>query len=323
MKKITLTIIIIILIFEILMFPQMAMSYAATGLSLWFDNMIPALFPFMVISGLIIRLDLVQHILVFLHPVLYKIFHTNPYCEYACVMGFLCGYPMGAVIVRDLLSEHKISVKQADYLLCFCNNIGPVFFFSLVLPLFDGYQALLLTGMYIIPFVYGIFMRYSFYKKAFTGDCCRNSIISDISKNDVTTPKNYSFHHAFTDSINQAVSSSLYLGACMIFFNMLRFIPSLIFRGNSTVQAFISWLLEVNGALNLTGEIYAEINSFGALSMLPFLAIGGLSCMCQTAGILSGTGCNLKQHFIHKGIQALLWLILTLLWLLIEFQLLD
>lgn len=315
MKKISLTLIIIVLIFEILMFPKEAMSYAATGLTLWFDNMIPALFPFMVISGLIIRLDLVQHILVFVHPILYKIFRTNPYCEYACVMGFLCGYPMGAVIVRDLLSEEKINHKQADFLLSFCNNIGPVFFCSLVLPFFREYQVLLLTGMYGIPFIYGIIMRYSVYRKTFSDTVNTSYIISAKNNITVTSQNPYSFHHAFTDSINQAVSSSLYLGACMIFFNMLRFLPAHFFHNNLWIQAISSWLLEVNGALHLTCEIYSKHNSVWTLYLLPFLAIGGLSCMCQTAGILSATKCNLKQHFIHKGIQTLLWLLLMLLWL--------
>ncbi len=290
------------------------MSYAATGLTLWFDNMIPALFPFMVISGLVIRLDLAPCITAFLHPLFYKIIRTNHYCEYACVMGFLCGYPMGAIIVRDLLAEHKITDKQANFLLSFCNNIGPVFFCSLVLPLFDGYQALLLTGMYVIPLLYGIIMRYTFYKNAFpsvdTGKTLtENSHIQNSSKN------NTGFNDAFTESINQAVSASLFLGACMIFFNMLRFLPANFLHDNIMIQAILSWLLEVNGAISLTGEIYSEGNYLLSLCLLPFLAVGGLSCMCQTIGILGSTNCNLKHHFIHKGIQSILWLLLTLLWL--------
>lgn len=314
MKKISLALIIIVLIFEILMFPKEAMAYAATGLTLWFDNMIPALFPFMVISGLVVRLDLAPCILAVLHPFLYKIFRTNHYCEYALVMGFLCGYPMGAVIVRDLLAEQKITEKQADFLLSFCNNIGPVFFCSLVLPLFEGYQALLIAGMYAIPLLYGIFMRYTVYKNAFIA----SSVITDSKKNNILqseTQNHTKFNDAFTESINQAVSSSLFLGACMIFFNMLRFLPAHFLRDNITIQALISWLLEVNGAISLTGELYAGGNHILSVCMLPFLAIGGLSCMCQTIGILGHTNCNLKHHFIHKGFQTLLWMLLTLLWL--------
>lgn len=287
------------------------MSYAATGLSLWFDNMIPALFPFMVISGLVIRLDLAPCILTLLHPFFYKILRTNVYCEYAIIMGFLCGYPMGAVIIRDLLLEAKITDEQAEYLLAFCNNIGPVFFVTLVLPLFpQECHILLLLGMYGIPLVYGILLRYTFYKNAFPPH-------TGVIKASPGSKEEKPFAPAFTDSLNQAVSASLFLGACMIFFNMLRFLPTHYFGDNIILQLFISWALEVNGALFLTGDLCSAGETIIAILMIPLLAIGGLSCLCQTAGILASTKCSLSKYFIHKCIQCVLWFMLTLLWLLI------
>ena len=109
MKRFILSLVIITLIFVIFMFPQEAMTYAATGLTLWFDNMVPALFPFMVISALIIRLDIAPYIVSFLHHILKLLFRTDLYCEYAIVMVFLCGFPMGAIVIRDLLKEEKIT----------------------------------------------------------------------------------------------------------------------------------------------------------------------------------------------------------------------
>lgn len=312
MKRIFLSILIIFLIFEILMFPAEAMSYASTGLTLWFNNMIPALFPFMVISGLIIRLDIAPLIVGFFHPFLYKIFRTNVYCEYTMVMGFLCGYPMGAVIVRDLLSKDKITDKQADFLLAFCNNIGPVFFCSLVLPIFcPDYRVLLLVGMYGIPLLYGFVLRYTVYRKVFEKNKNTHTCLKE-NANQTT------FSEALTDSLNKAVSTSLLLGACMIFFNMLRFLPMHFINDNLLMQGILSWLLEVNGALFMTKDFYNMGLKMTSLILVPFLAIGGLSCVCQTAGILSETNCKLSKYLVHKVVQWFLWLILTLLWLLIE-----
>lgn len=310
MKRFALTIVIITLIFEILMFPKDAMTYAATGLTLWFDNMVPALFPFMVISSLVIRLDIAPCIVSFLHPLLKGIFRSNSYCEYAIVMGFLCGYPMGAVIIKDLLAEGKITTPQADYLLSFCNNIGPVFFATIVLPVFNKtLYPVLLFGMYGIPLLYGIFLRFFAYKNAFPVE---NTNVSYKQKlNDKNAENN--FFAAFSAALNQAVSSSLFLGACMIFFNMLRFLPAKFLNTSLPAQTLISWLLETNGAIKCTGLLY-QSNELIALLMLPLLSIGGLSCICQTAGILHTTPCNLPKHFLHKGIQAFLWLILMLLW---------
>lgn len=302
------------------------MSYASMGLTLWFNNMIPALFPFMVISGLIIRLDIAQHIIGFLHPFLYKIFHTNIYCEYAMIMGFLCGYPMGAVIVKDLLSQNNITKQQADYLLAFCNNIGPVFFCSLVLPIFrPDYHILLLIGMYGIPLLYGLMLRYTFYRKAFSPNpdniLTKSSTLKETEKSNTFSPqynRETTFSEAFTEALNNAVSTSFLLGACMIFFNMLRFLPMHFIQNNLLLQGIISWLLEVNGALFLTKEFYDLGLKMTSLLLIPFLSVGGLSCLCQTTSILSGTDCSLRKYIMHKSIQWILWLLLTLLWLLIE-----
>ena len=284
------------------------MSYAANGLTLWFNNMVPALFPFMVISGLAIRLDIAPNIISVIHPFLHKIFRTDYYCEYAIVMGFLCGYPMGAVIIRDLWKEHKITAMQANWLLSFCNNIGPVFFTSLVLPIFDKkYHVLLLCGMYLIPFLYGILMQYTLYKNGFHD----TQIIQPVKLSD----NKACFTTAFTDSLNQAVSSSLFLGACMIFFNMLRFLPSHFCTENKIAETIIAWFLEANGAVTATGILYHNGNIILSLFLITLLSLGGLSCLCQTAGILADTPCSIQKHIIHKIIQALLWSALTLLWL--------
>lgn len=303
MKRILISVIIILLIFEILMFPQSAMSYATTGLTLWFDNMIPALFPFMVISGLAIRLDIAPYIISLLHPFLYRIFRTNHYCEYAVIMGFLCGFPMGAVIVKDLLNTQKININQANYLLAFCNNIGPVFFCTIILPIFPKeLSPFLIIGMYGIPFIYGILLRYTAYKNiSFTG------VRSDTNR---TTNSETHFIEAFTQALNQAVSASLFLGGCMIFFNMLRFLPAIICKNNMMAESIFAWFLEVNAAIHLTGVLYIQKQEVFSLLTLPLITIGGLSCFCQTMGILQETGCNLLKYLVHKCIQCLLWLVL-------------
>ena len=314
-KKIIFSVVIILIIVEILMFPSEAISYAATGLTLWFQNMVPALFPFMVLSGLIIRLDLAPSILKILHPLLYKVFRTDIYCEYAILMGFLCGYPMGAIIIKDLLAQEKISLKQADYLLTFCNNIGPVFFCSLVLPVFDReYHKILLLGMYGVPLAYGLFMRYTVFRNVFFAKDCQNT----SPQKQISASRDVDFSNAFTDSLNQAVSASLFLGGCMIFFNMLRFLPMHYFENNILLSSITSWLLEVNGALFMTKDLYACGLKMTSLLLIPFLAVGGLSCLCQTIGILSSTQCNVSKYMFHKIMQWLIWLMITLLWLLTD-----
>ena len=59
----------------ILLYPQLSLYYAATGLTLWLDYMVPALLPFMILSGIMIRQNLSESFAGMLFPIFapYKI----------------------------------------------------------------------------------------------------------------------------------------------------------------------------------------------------------------------------------------------------------
>lgn len=112
----------------ILSFPSQCLSLSLQGLQLWFTKMIPALFPFMVLSGIIIRMNLISLFARPLTPLLGKLYQVRPPLVYGMVIGFLCGFPMGAHTAAELYRTQKISKEEASFLLAFCNNIGPVYF---------------------------------------------------------------------------------------------------------------------------------------------------------------------------------------------------
>ena len=74
----------------ILRYPETALSYALTGLDAWFRRMIPTLFPFMVLSGIMIRMQLSESFAGFFRPLLYPVFRVGGQCLYCIVIGFLC-----------------------------------------------------------------------------------------------------------------------------------------------------------------------------------------------------------------------------------------
>ena len=143
----------------ILLFPADCLSFALKGLNLWFERMIPTLFPFMVLSGVIIRMDLTDAFVKMLNPILGGLFRIRPACVYGMLVGFLCGFPMGAHVAAQLYEQGQISKAEAAYLLSFCNNIGPVYFLSFVMSVLSlGKPAPFLFGMYGLPFLYGLLL---------------------------------------------------------------------------------------------------------------------------------------------------------------------
>ena len=157
-----LTVAFLILLGCILTHSQISLIYAVMGLELWFQKMIPSLLPFMILSGIMVRMKLTDKAAMVIYPVVRPIFRVRKNVCYAMLMGFLCGFPMGARVVDDLYIRTMISKREAEYLLAFCNNIGPVYFCSFVLPLLGRKLVLpYLLGMYGIPLLYGFILRYT------------------------------------------------------------------------------------------------------------------------------------------------------------------
>lgn len=163
MKK--LTVLFLVLLGCILTHSQLSLSYAAMGLNLWFEKMIPTLLPFMILSGIMVRMKLTDKVSMIIYPIVKPIYKVRKNVCYAMLMGFLCGFPMGAKVVADLYDRQMVHKREAEFLLAFCNNIGPVYFCSFVLPLLGRKRVLpYLFGMYGIPLLYGLMLRYTMFR---------------------------------------------------------------------------------------------------------------------------------------------------------------
>ena len=302
MKK-TLTIgIFLFLMFCILTNSAQSLKFAANGLQLWLDKMVPALLPFMILSGTLIRTGLTEGFTTLVYPVVKPVFRVRPNVCYVMLMGFMCGFPMGAKCVGDMYLHGKLTKREAEYLLAFCNNIGPVYFVSFVLPLIGcSSPAYYLFGMYGLPLLYGLVLRYTVY--------------ADLSApSDLSDHANTNFHQskqkktdpianeqaspvqpllpALDESIRGSVQSMLMLGGYMILFDLLMLIPYLYWR---SAYPYLAPFLEITGGLAVLG---ADMPIY-SLVLLPF---GGLSCLAQTYSCIKDTGLSLADHVCHKAV---------------------
>lgn len=163
---------LLLLCIFILRSPAEACSHAALALRLWFEKMIPSLFPFMILSGLIVRLDFGRLLALPVYPFLGRLYQISKTMCTTLLMGFLFGFPLGAKTIAEEYSLGQLSRPQAQYLLSFCNNIGPVYLLSFALPLLglsaDSSDALLqrfvVAAYFGIPLLYGLILRYTVYR---------------------------------------------------------------------------------------------------------------------------------------------------------------
>lgn len=221
-------------------------------------------------------------------PVLKPIFNVRYTCIYVIVIGFLCGFPMGANVISQLYKRKELSYKEAEFLLAFCNNIGPVYILSFALPIIGvKYTTVCLIGMYVVPLLYGLLLRYTLYAKK-------------ISKKEMYYPpmeNSLSFVDALDDSVIAALDGITNLGGYMIFFNLLNVLPHLLLPSN--IALFGGCLLEITGGLQMLKDMLP-------IYSLIMLSFGGLSCLLQTYNMIKGTGLSVYKYLLHKSVITII-----------------
>ena len=301
------TIVFIILTILILTQSSTTLYYDLNGLTLWYSKMVPALLPFMILSGIMIRMNLTEKVVSFIHPILKPIFKVRKNVSYGIVMGFLCGFPMGAKVTTDLWKRNMITDEEARYLLSFCNNIGPVYFVSFVIPLLNRKLILpYIIGMYGIPLLYGFILRYT---KFININKKETEFVPLYFKQELAAcnekeKKSLFLLQHIDDAIKNSISSISMLCGYMILFNLLNIIPHFFFPH---LRIYIAPLLEITGGLMILGTSMPLFS----LLILPF---GGFSCIAQTYSIIKDTNLSIKEYVLHKLLLTLLTGIFYLLW---------
>ena len=332
-KKGLITLLLSSFLLNLLFFSEESIILASEGLLIWYKNMIPTLFPFMVLSGFLVQTGMAAQLSKVFYPILKHFFPVTPPMLYGIIMGFLCGFPMGAKVVADLLENRQITSRQGEYLLAFCNNIGPLYLLGYVIPLFNWKSpSPVLLLMYGVPLLYGCFLpffgKYKVLKKEleyaqggkrYEVRAAQYTDKASLSKAGAVPRPSYGL--SFQNSLENALHQITMLGGCMVFFNCLLIYPKLLadilaFTPLRTIYENYLYgpfccLIEIGGGLRVLST--APL----AYQAPTFLTFGGLCCIMQTCFILQGTKLKLSAYTGHKLIQSMIIFFLILFYALV------
>ena len=112
--------------------PGEAINGAKDGLALCFNVIVPSLFPFFVLSSLVVELGMSRYLGRLLEPIMVPLFRVNGSCATALALGFIGGYPVGARTAIQIYENGQCSRTEAERMLAFCNNSGPAFILGVV-----------------------------------------------------------------------------------------------------------------------------------------------------------------------------------------------
>ena len=299
----------------LMFWPQEAMEAAREGLRLCYNVILPSLFPFFVLSALVVDLGLAGYIGRALDGIMRPLFNVPGACASAFALGFVGGYPVGARTALSLYQKGMCTKIEAERLLAFCNNSGPAFILGVVgAGVFASSKVGLLIYLAHAAASVCVGFLFRFYKREGKRRERRASPTFEAERITV----------AFTGAIKNSFLSTLNICAFVVFFTVvikLLFLSGLLPGLAGVLGALLSplgfstqWAERLlTGLIELTSGVWTLIgdgSTSGKLSMAAFLlGWAGLSVHCQVLSFIGGSGLSVKTYIggklLHGGLSAL------------------
>lgn len=280
-----------------LCYPKEVFNGASEGLLLWFQILFPTLFPFLLITDLLMATGGIRMISKVLSVPFGILFRVSGEGSFAVVAGFLCGYPMGAKITADLIRNQSISVEEGTYLLSFCNNTSPIFIMNFLVWKTLDRKELLLPSLVILlgtPVVMSFPFR-KIYKSGRKRGGGRNTL--GMQRNYIMKKK--SVESCMMDSFETIVK----VGGYLIIFSVLLELAEQTGQKNIAATLLLSTLEVTNGIL-MIAKRFPEISTAYPL-LIGLTSMGGICSMAQTQSMIRGTGLKLSDYIIQKLATAM------------------
>ena len=247
------------------------------GLSLAAGRALPALVPFFLASGLLVRTGFAEIFGRLLARPLARLYRLPPAAASAVLLGLTGGYPVGAATAAALLEQGALSREEAARVNLFCNCASPGFCIGLVgLGVFGSAR----TGAVL----YGIHALSALLAGLLTARGGSPQPLPPNGMPPARAPRE-SFAAAFCAAVQQAAATALTVTAFLTVF-------SILLRLLAPVLAPIPYGQALAGVIELT-------NGLDRLTALP-LSRGGLVTL---ASFLLGFG-GLAVHFQVRALAA-------------------
>ncbi|WP_127530549.1 sporulation integral membrane protein YlbJ [Paenibacillus kobensis] len=324
----------------LVLFPTEALQSSTRGLAVWWEVLFPALFPFFVLSELLLGFGIVHFLGKLLDPLMRPLFRLPGTGGFVVAMGYVSGYPVGARLTAQLREQQLVTRTEGERLVAFTTTSDPIFLIGAVSIGFFHNAALaplLAASHYGSGLLLGILMR--FHGR---GDAVTTEPIRPYTARNRLQEAFHAMHKArlldgrpFGRLLHDAVQSALRLmivvGGLVVFFStimemlrqsggltslasLLQGMFSLIGLPKPLTDSVVFGLFEVTLGSRAAGSAGAALLHQAAIAAW-VLSWAGLSVHAQIASILSRTDLRywpfIAARFVH-GIMAML--LVYLLW---------
>ncbi len=314
----------LLLIVTMFCYPQEVLRSAATGLSLWANFILPALFPFFIISDLLMKQGFVHFLGVLLEPLMRPLFRLPGKASFIIAMTHTSGIPIGAILTCKMRNAGEITQTEGERLLAFTSNPSPGFMFGAVASgmLANPALGLVIAGsVYISNLIVGLIFRY--YGSSFgPRPQYQFSLRKAWQELESTQMKNKKpIGEMLADAIRESTSTILLVGGFIVFFSVITHMLTVLHlnailskgmnllsgglislaAGDAIVQGFIETTLGCKATITAFSSLNAQV---GMLAFL--LGWGGISVFAQVASFTASTDLRYLPFVIGRTLHAIL-----------------
>ncbi len=270
--------------FLCLCFPEISGSGIKNGLTLIAGQVLPALYPFILLTTLFRYLSMRRG--------------AGRYLS--IFIGFLSGYPLGAKAAADFKSSENRITPQS--LLLICNNPSPAYMISFIgLHCFDNLRLGLSIYMAILAgnLMAGLIFN-PLHKKADASISESPAPWQAENQSGKNVCKTNLLDLVIHDTFSIIVSVSSYI---LIFSTAAAFIRQLTVLP-AVIQALLAGLLEMTTGIQMLAAQTALSPTAKILMTTGLISFGGFSVIAQTKSMISESFLSIKKYTAEKAIAA-------------------
>jgi len=276
------------------------------SIELWSTTILPSLFPFFILSDILIKYNITDYIPKWIKNIFYKLFKLSKYSLSIFFLSLISGFPSNARNTKQYYQNKLITKEEASNILAFTHFSNPIFILSTISVFFLHnalYGKIILISHYIGNIIIGLIFR---------------------NKNNYPTKINYTkdniksqnFSIVLTNAITSSIDTLLLIFGTLTCFLILSSLIINYINLPPYESSILKCILEITMGINSLSklpinDIYKVIISTMAISF------GGLSVHMQVISQISDTDISyipfLIGRILHLTISGIISYILFIL----------
>lgn len=292
-KNIIIIICSLFFLVNLIIYRNLVFDTVGFSLNIWITSLLPALFPFFIVSDILINYDVIKYFPKVIRNSIKYLFNVSDNGLVIILLSMLSGFPSNARNIKNMYLDKKITKEEGEHLLYFTHFSNPMFILGTI-PLIlnsNKISKYILISHYLANIILGICLR-------------KYNRVNDSNNSNYKEDK-HNFGLVLTTSIRKSLDSVLSILGTLTVFLIISTLLINFFNLDNTSSLLIKSILELTSGLKELGS-YNLLDKYLLIISSCILSFGGLSVHMQVINELVDTDISYKNYFIGRILQVVL-----------------